>query len=669
MLPRVHLWAGAFALASFSAMAGAESEPPALATISVEALPQKSAGPASEQAVVPVALETVVITPTRHAQSADDVIAPVIVITRTQIERAIAQDVADLLRFHAGVEIGRSGGVGQNTSLFVRGADSKHTLVLIDGVAINERNFGSAPIQQLSPDMIERIEVVKGPRSTQYGGEAIGGVVNIITRKPAEGFGARAEGGLGPDNYVRRNATLSAGTRQLKAKVFAQNERTRGFPPLTRGTEDRGFKHHTVQGNLDAAAGPLALSSSVWRSFGVSEYLTNSPFADYDNLPAVQNFSDLAGRAELALTLGRSSSKLACGKFKEYRGNFEPAPDSLIPGPVSVIPPDTPATTAELGNTFIQATRRESCELLQSWAGAHGSFDFGLEANRERIYNLVLLPSSINQASFRSESDEGNRYQSAWSQYAGQWGRHRGVIGGRVLQHSDYGRHSSYDLEYGIALPAQFGLSAIANAGYRTPTPFELYNPSGGNPQVKPEHSRNYELGLQWGWRKLKVDLRGFENTVHDLITCTYDVDTGNCPVVNAGKSRNRGVELVNAFALWGMQLRLEGLLQKPVNLDSGQPALRRARRSLVGAVARSFRTPVGKLELEVNALGSSSRPDVGGSRNGGYALLNFNAAMKLGKPCKLAARLENAADKRYELAQGYRTQGRGVFSTLGCGF
>jgi len=131
-------------------------------------------------------LDETVVTATRTPVALDAVGAPVIVISRDDIERSLASDVSELLQAHAGMEIARNGGPGQTTSLFTRGTESNHTVVLIDGVRINPGTIGGAALQNIAPESIERIEIVKGPRSSLYGTDAIGGVVQLFTRGAAK---------------------------------------------------------------------------------------------------------------------------------------------------------------------------------------------------------------------------------------------------------------------------------------------------------------------------------------------------------------------------------------------------------------------------------------------------------------------------------------------------
>src|SRR6185295_9976131 len=182
--------------------------------------------------------DTLIITATRTRVAADEVLVPVIVIDRATIERSGALDLAELLRFQAGIEIARNGGPGTTTSVFTRGTDSNHTLVLVDGVEINPGTIGGAGVQDITPDTIERVEIVKGPRSSLWGSEAIGGVINIITRSPA-GFSAE----IGASRYDERELHAAAGFSNERGdlSVIADALETDGFPPVVGSDIDRGY--------------------------------------------------------------------------------------------------------------------------------------------------------------------------------------------------------------------------------------------------------------------------------------------------------------------------------------------------------------------------------------------------------------------------------------------
>ena len=152
-------------------------------------------------------IDTIIVTATRTEIPLSDSTVPVDVITRDEIELSLASDLAELLRFEAGIDIGRNGGPGQSTSIFLRRTESNHTLVLLDGVRINPGTLGGAAIQNIAPEMIERVEIVKGTRSALFGTEAMGGVINIITRSARSDY---AEAGAGTGSFDTRSAYMTS---------------------------------------------------------------------------------------------------------------------------------------------------------------------------------------------------------------------------------------------------------------------------------------------------------------------------------------------------------------------------------------------------------------------------------------------------------------------------
>ena len=175
----------------------------------------------------------IVTTATRTAITADESLAPVTVITREDVERTPARDVADLLAIHANMDVARNGGFGQPVSTFLRGANSNHTLVLVDGVRVNPGTIGLAALQNMDPALVERVEVVRGPRSALYGSDAIGGVVNVITRAP--GDEARWEASAGMGNYGARSARASvSGSHGIwRGGLSVSDSWADGYPVVT----------------------------------------------------------------------------------------------------------------------------------------------------------------------------------------------------------------------------------------------------------------------------------------------------------------------------------------------------------------------------------------------------------------------------------------------------
>ncbi len=257
----------------------------------------------------------VVVTATRVPTPIDEVLAPVIVIDQAAIDRSAPTDASDLLRFHAGLDIARNGGPGQTTSVFIRGADSNHTLVLLDGVRMNPGTIGIAALQNIPPDMIERIEVVKGPRSALWGSDAIGGVINVITRRGTRD-GWSAEAGYG--DYDTRKASLNGGVPLGTSAGFdfgVSWTDSNGFPTLATDHTDRGFDNLSFSANLSGTVGSAELALRHWSASGTTEY------SDFFVTPVDQDFSDSTTAATIGIPVTERGQ--ANATFSHYEDRID----------------------------------------------------------------------------------------------------------------------------------------------------------------------------------------------------------------------------------------------------------------------------------------------------------------------------------------------------------
>src|SRR5450631_1571185 len=190
---------------------------------------------APAHAVGDSSLNEIIVTATRVPELAYQALEPVVLIDRSALEASLAVDVGDLLRFHAGLDIGRTGGPGQPVSLFIRGANSDQSIVMIDGVRINSGTQSLAPLMNIAPELFDRIEIVKGPRSAIYGTDAIGGVVNLITRTgDLSGADVMLEYGRYGSGEFAMDGGYSAGETSIQAALSGQ--RSGGFPTLAGDT-------------------------------------------------------------------------------------------------------------------------------------------------------------------------------------------------------------------------------------------------------------------------------------------------------------------------------------------------------------------------------------------------------------------------------------------------
>ncbi|HSC09178.1 MAG TPA: TonB-dependent receptor [Steroidobacteraceae bacterium] len=574
-------------------------------------------------------LGNTVVTATRTETVVDEVLAPVIVITREELERSLAPDVASLLQFHAGIDIGRNGGPGQATSIFIRGTDSNHATVLVDGVRVNPGTIGGASIQNIAPETIERIEIVKGPRSTLYGTDAIGGVINLITRSyPDNGFDAAT----GYGRYDTFLATASGGFGGEASQVaFSANWlESAGFPARTFDGTDRGYDNtsFTVKGRTQLGA--VRLGARYWQASGTSEY------SDFLLTPVDQDFEN---------------------RMAALDATFAPTERWSSRVTVSHIEDEIEQNQADfLGNFARVRTRRNAADWQNDvHVGEHQLVTAGA---------LLTQEETISTESF-APFDEDTDTAMVFAQDRIDFGRHDVLLAAAYLDHETFGEETTWNAEYGIDVTVGLRLIAAAGTGFRAPDSTDRFG-FGGNPALDPEHSRNYELSLvqRFGERQ-QLRLSAFRNEIEDLIVFVVtDPVTFEGQNQNVERARIDGVELAYEYDAPTWRLRAEAIAQDPRNLTTDEKLLRRASESLTLAFAKAL----GAHELGFDVLLSGEREDFGTLEQielEGYALVNLYARFALMRGLSLQVRLENAFDEQYELASTYNTPDRSVFLAL----
>ncbi|HET9695153.1 MAG TPA: TonB-dependent receptor [Steroidobacteraceae bacterium] len=580
------------------------------------------AAQAAEQPTLP----TVVVTATRVAVPLEEVLAPVIVIDRDTIERSAANDAADLLRFHAGLDVARTGGPGQPTSVFIRGSDSNHTLVLVDGVRINPGTIGLPALQNVTPDMVERIEVVKGPRSALWGSDAIGGVVNVVTRRGSRD-GWVVEAGYG--DYDTRKASVNGG--------FNLGERTSldfgvawldsdGFPTRTGDDTDRGYENLNGNVQLRTAVGAGELALQHWRAEGTSEY------SDFFLTPVDQDYATSTTSASLRLPMAARGEARVAVAHMEDRIDQNQSADFL-------------------------RTERDSVDAQFDWQATDvhalgiGAMHYSEDASTE---------------SYGSGFEEQTDSTSVYLQDRITTGPHLALLALGYTDHETAGSAFTWNAEYGYTFNGgRTRAFALAGAGFRAPDATDRYG-YGGNPGLEPEQSRNYEIGLRHALTgRQTLEVSAFQTDIEDLIEYVVtDFETYEGQNRNVAEARIRGVEAAWRYAAEAWQVHVEAIYQDPRNRDDDSLLLRRAQESLTAGVTRAF----GPVQLGLDVLATGERQDFGSPDPvtlDGYVLANLTAQWQATPSLALVARVENLLDEEYELASTYNTPDRGVYFTV----
>lgn len=569
-------------------------------------------------------LDEIVITATRNETPLQRLTVPVLVIERAEIEQSQAQDIADLLDHRAGIEIARNGGPGQPASIFMRGAESNHTAVLIDGVRINPGTIGGAALQNVLPESIERIEVVKGARSALYGTDAIGGVINLITRA---GNARGATASVSAGRYDTQQFAMDGGMQLGETAGLGGNlafRRSDGFAPQVNSNQPRGYDNHSANLHWQWQPGEaLGLSAQAWRAAGNSEYLGYDPSFNFG--PLDQDYRNSVYAAGVDYRPGNL----------RWRLNLSQADDFI---------------DQNQGGDFAH-TRRRTADGQLGWrlAGSH-QLSIGIVAARE----------DTKADSFGTRFDVDTDVVMTYVQDQLQLGASDLLLALGRVDHETFGTHDSWNAEYGLSFGRGWHFTAAAGTAFHAPDSTDRFG-YGGNPDLQPERSRQYELGLRWTGHGQQAQLQAFENRIDDLILfMLVDPLTFTYRGENFERARIRGLEGSYQWRSGPWQLDGNATLQDPRNLTSGEPLLRRARRHYDLRVQHDARALLLAVELSYSgARYDSSFPSL--LRLPGYALLNASAAWQISPRWKLQLRLDNALDRAYTLVNGYNTPRRSV--------
>ncbi len=566
-------------------------------------------------------LSEMVITATRTATTVDELAIPVIVITRDDIEHALTTDLASLLIGHSGIEISRAGGPGQPAAIFLRGTESDHTTVLIDGVRINPGTIGGAPLQNIQPESIERIEIVKGARSSLYGTDAIGGVINIITRAGASpGASLYASGGRYDTQVAAADASGMLGEHFGAGASYAY-QRSDGFPPVEGSTDPGDYTNQSGNAQLRyIASDALTLRGQLWRASGKSAY---SEFGT----PSQEDFLDASYAAGADWKGGAGSQ----AKFTASRAIAEIEQRQT---------PDFDRTT------------RDAIDAQFSWRA---------DPAQQWTIGTVVANEHTQSLSFGLPYDVHTHTTLAYAQDQLRYGANDLLLAVGYNHHETFGSHTTWNLEYGHTFNPQWRATLAVGTAFHAPDSTDLYG-FGGNTALQPETSRQGQLGLQWQATAGQfLRLSAFENDIDDLIDYVLiDPATFTYQAQNVERSRIRGAELEYQWQGAAWQVHSNYTLQDPQNLTTGQQLLRRSHYNF----AFGTQYNQGALFFSGDLQLSGPRTDFVGfdlGTVGGYTLVNLGVGYQLAQQWSMQLRLDNALDRRYELASGYNTARRSL--------
>ena len=568
-------------------------------------------------------LQETVVTANRVEQPLSDLVADMSIVDRETIEAAGAAGVADVLARLPGIQMVRNGGAGSTTSVYLRGAETRFTAVYIDGVRVDSQSTGGASWQDIPLESIERIEVLRGPAAAVYGSDAIGGVIQIFTKK-GEGKPTPYVGlGWGSRGTVKAKAGISGAEAGWDYALGVSHASSNGFNARTSAganPDADGYRNNAFNGRLGYQITPnQRIEATALTSYMNSGYDTSK--AD-DRSIYKMNTLGLNWQARWSDVY---STRL---QYTQSRDFYQTTPSPY-------------ETDTRLHNYLFQ----------NEWKLGVQTVTAALERREDSIVNGNI---------------DRSRSQNALALgYGLHSGKHTLQLNARHDRDSEFGGNTTGSAAYGYAFMPNWRATASAGTAFRAPTLYQRFSMYGDS-TLQPEKGRNIELGLKWGQGSDSFSATVYRSNLSNLIN--YVGGKGSCPSVatsgpkggcyaNVANARYEGVTFAATTRVGVVNLQGSLDFQNPRDTDKDLQLARRAKRY----ANLSADTKIAGWKLGAEMQASGKRFDDAANKNvlGGYTLWNLSAQKQLSRQWSLVARINNLADKHYETARTYATEGR----------
>ncbi len=568
----------------------------------------------------------IVVTATRQQQRVNELLSDVSVLDRQAIEQAGQSTLVDLLAGQPGIQTATTGGPGAGGSLYIRGTNSGHALVLVDGVRTGSATTGQAALENIPLSQVDRVEILRGPASALYGSDAIGGVVQIFTRRGGGTPRADFLAGIGSQRTRQVQAGVAGASGELSYSLRLGRNATAGFDALSSPDDRDGFRQDHASGRLAfALPGKGELSASFLAASGLNHYDAGLNL----DTRARKKMSALGARWRQPVS-DIWTSTLEAGDSTDRLEAIDSGFDSTV------------------------RTHRTQLSWMNDLRLPLGSALLGVERVVEAVSNSA---TALAQTERRTHS-----LLAGWS---GRLGDHRLQANLRRDSSDQFGARNTGSLAYGYQIDVDWRAHAALGTAFKAPTFNDLYFPLacfppfgcfGGNPNLRPEQARNREIGVNWDRGAHRASLVAYDNRVQDLIVWS------NQPF-NVGNARLRGATLSYGWSAgdWEGAAALDWLRAR--DETTGLPLIRRADRQLAVHVSR--RLGAWKVGGEWQAV--ADRPDTDFNtgarvRLGGYGIVNAFAHYAFQPDWTLELRGNNLGDKHYRQAFNFNTPGASLF-------
>ncbi len=572
-------------------------------------------------------LKETVVTASRTQTRTDNLVSEVVVLDRAAIEASSGRTLTEVLARNAGIQVFSNGGLGKNSGVYTRGTETRHTILLIDGVRFGSATTGAPSWDNIPLDMIERIEVLKGPASALYGSEAVGGVVQVFMRKGGNGgrgFSPNASLSLGSNSFVQASAGLNGGDGALSYAIGVQKTQDKGFSATNSkaafgnyNADRDGFKQDAVNASVAYQITPdWRIDAGLLYADGVSHY-DDGPTGDTRTAVRTQTLrAGIEGKVlpnwktQLRVSQANDNSNAIESAFLPSKFNTQ---QDQISWQNDI---DTPLGVALLGverltqkvdsSTVYDVTQRTVSSYFAGLNGASGSHSW--------------------QANVRRDSN------------------------------SQFGDSNTWFAGYGYKINPAWRVNASYGTSFVAPSFNQLYYPSYGTLGLQPEKGRNLDLGVTYSENGQTVKLVHFDNKIQGFIT-------GQTKAESIPRARIKGWTLGYDGAFGPLNLRATVDVLDPRNELTGKLLQRRARNQFT--LGADYTTGAWTFGGSMLSVGSRFDDTKNAVALDSYTTMDVFVNYTISKDLSLQTKINNLANKSYETAYGFNQAGRSVFVTL----
>ena len=558
-------------------------------------------------------------------KNSGSIVTSVDVLDLDFLNNALAKDLTSLLKNNLAIDVSNNGGMGQLSSIFLRGSNSNHTLVKINGIKINPSTAGGASVYNLDTQLINTVEIGYGPLSAIHGSNAIGGVIDISTKSQSKSVKTALGLSLGPDEFrkyiFKTNQEISD---NIFFNISASNSKTDGFPSLSNSDLDRGYENKTIISNIEFNSEFTNIELSSWSAEGDIEYLVFGS-------PTSQEYKNSAYGLEISNNFER---------LFFYELNLSTSQDLIRQNDLNF-----------LGLIDITNTKREFVEFTLSEFQIFGEGDlaFGINKEKEKIdyssYGTIYKKEINTKSIFASSSFEFQK-NSFFSSV-------------RSSNHDIYDDNLSWNVEGLRNLNSKWKMGLSRGSSFRSPVSSELYG-FGGNIFLEPEINSSSEINIKRIRKNSRLNISVFKNNVTNLI----DFDYQDYVLKNITQTTNEGLEIRYKLLGNDWDINFTFRAQDPKD-NQGEQLLRRSKKSASFSLTKN----INGFTTSFNFSAFGKRKDFGDIRLPGYGLSNLSTSWVINKKLKFSLKLENVFDKDYFTAATsnafYLNQGRSVWMRL----